>query len=163
MHRANHREHCFTYLFGEEPRIVPLTRRDDSEVQVSLGVQPPQTHVIRYDMRDQRALVLFDGDIPWQALPKSADEVFREELQCVFRQHAYIRRNRPCEERMPHQSLVDNDFGRILRIVRHGILMPAAIACVRRYRHENLTARYSLLTVRRALDNTEVEWTNSSY
>ncbi|MBP9669132.1 MAG: hypothetical protein KBE09_02465 [Candidatus Pacebacteria bacterium] len=38
-----------------------------------------------------------------------------------------------------------------------------AVACVRRYRHENLTARYSLIMVRRAGEKTEVEWTNSSY
>ncbi len=38
MHRANHRDHCFTYLFGEEPRIVTRTRRGDIMLHTEVAV-----------------------------------------------------------------------------------------------------------------------------
>ncbi len=165
MHRANHLEHCFTYLFGQEPKMVRFVRRDSLRVEVQLQTpeKVPRIHSFKHDVRDQRALIVFDGDILWQGLPKSADEVYCQYVQHTFRPYAHVRQHRECEESTPTQSVSDNEHGRTLRIMRHGILMPAAIACVRRYRHENLTARYSLITVRRAGEKTEVEWTNSSY
>lgn len=144
--------------------MVRYIRRNSLEVDVPLRrVVLSATHTIPYDDRDQRALILFDGDILWQGLPKSADEVYCEYVQHTFRPYAHVREHRECEESMPAQSVSENAHGRTLRIMRHAILMPAAIACVRRYRHENITARYSLITVRKAGANTEVEWTNSSY
>ncbi|MEZ4103912.1 MAG: hypothetical protein R3B60_01345 [Candidatus Paceibacterota bacterium] len=60
----------FTYLHNDQPRKIQGSRIDEKSIVIySTDI------IISHDIRDKRALVIFDGDIPCNGLPRNGVQI----------------------------------------------------------------------------------------
>lgn len=165
MHISDRASVAFAYLFNSQIGLVPLKRISEREVS---GLFPdPFTRqavdvTIPFHEKDQRTLIVFDGDIPWQGVSRHTDQALSMTFGPTIHSLGQVRKDRPFEEPMP-SSLSDGEMFRRLMLTRHFLLMPAGSSVMRRYVPENLGGRYSLVTVERDGPKSKVYWQNSSY
>ena len=157
MHRAPQASTIFCFI-TEAPGILTLKCENSKEVSIN-GLTMPAS--IPFDIRDQRTLLLFDGDIPWQGLSQSADVVYRRALAPLELSRYHLRKDHPFEEKRPHSIRIDH--GRVmLYSYRIAILARTTKMMIRRYM-KNGTPHYCFVEVRRNGENSEVTWHSTSY
>lgn len=148
MIEFNALSHTFTYLFNQIPLVVPYKRANPHEVQVTLADDFCKSRVftLAWHEKDQRVLIIVDGDFMSHALPKSSAVIQSLVVGNKPGNIANFRKRRLEEEGLP-SSLWQFGDRLSLQVRRHFILMPASTMAFRRYRAENLAPRYSLISV----------------
>ena len=161
--RGNPKIQAFCYLFNQAPKVETFLREHQDKVSLSLAF-PITGHrymPIKYDERDQRALVIFDGEIPWCGLPKAAEQSMVQlsgELVCSS---SHQRKPRECELPGPWRNNGDET---LVPIYRRALLLPAGKALILRYRDRSFAGCYSLVTVKRVNEEeVDVEFINTDY
>ena len=156
---------AYTYLFDSEPSSYEVERFNTKRVRVALPVYGETLHrefEVPYDERDLRALVAFDGDIPWGGLPRSGAVAFHECICHVEVDKEHVRKQREHEDMRPRQ-IYERGPKVVLALHRYFLLLPSSATLVRRYRPESLSAMYALVQVTRKDGGTQIIWRNSSY
>ena len=153
-----------TYLFNAEPRAYPYSRDNSRTVRLVLpNLVSEEEYVLPYDERDRRALVVFDGDMPWNGLPRNGAVVQRDLLGIVPVGTVHVRKRRTFEEEPPKNLSFADPSEAHLALQRWFLLLPGGAALVRRYRPESLAGQYALVEVMHRAAGAIVTWRNSSY
>jgi hypothetical protein len=155
--------YAFTYLFNQSPLVMPVVRENPTTVHTELSDEFCQKAIFTIDWheRDERVLVVVDGDLLSHGLPKSSAVVHSVVVGSRPGSTATLRKKRLEEEGLPRNLWQFGD--RLsLQVHRHFILMPAATMAFRRYRPENLAPRYSLVSVKKTLEGRAHVVTHSS-
>lgn len=167
MQQADPSTTAFLYLFNEAPRLSPINRLDQSRVTIqlpSLKTAAEQDIELTLDVRDQRVLIIFDGDIPWNGFPRSGHVIRSFSTIPVTKRGDYVRKARSFEEPSPPSVRDLPELNsRELTLNRQFALLPAGTAVIRRYRSDSLAGIYSMVEVFRSGGNASVTWRNSSY
>lgn len=146
---------AFVLLYGESARVVPLERQDKSTVIADLGDQ--QWHV-GFDHRDQRTLLIFDGAIPPQGLPRAAHaETLAGYLYKKPKENTRSE-GRKEEWSMPPNLRLNPSGHYELLVRRFAILAPASELLLCRFRPENFGLQYVFTEVRRQVKCSQVTW-----
>lgn len=155
--------YAFTYLFNRSPLVVPIVRQEPTTVRIELSDDFCQRHIstLEWHERDQRILIVVDGDLLSHGLPKSSAVVHSIVAGSKPGAMANLRKRRLEEEGLP-SSLWQFGDRLSLQVRRHFILMTAATMALRRYRPENLAPRYSLVSVQKTLTGQAQVVTHSS-
>jgi hypothetical protein len=163
MIEFNPSTHVFTYLFNRSPLVVPYKRESPHEVQVTLEDDfcKSQAYTLTWHEKDQRVLVIVDGDFMSHALPKSSAVIQSLVVGDKPGNIANFRKRRLEEEGLP-PSLWQFGDSLSLQVHRHFILMPASTMAFRRYRAANLAPRYSLVCVEKIANDRARVTTHSS-
>lgn len=166
MHIAPRAETAFCYLFNTLPAIVPLRRISEQAVRADFPdpfTKKVEEYEIPFHARDQRTLLVFDGDVPWQGVSRHVDQAQQHTFLPEPIELARVRKDRDFEGDMS-ESLEDVHGGmRVLTLTRRFLLAPASSGVVLRYLPENFGGRYSYFTVEVHGERSQVVWKNSSY
>lgn len=151
----------FQYLH-ESAIDTQVVRRID-EKTVSFRLEDGSVYRINVDVRDRRALVVFDGEILFGGLPKNASVVHAESLGAIFCREKAMRRELACS--CAAYPKYQYEIGRIgIELCRYFILLPSCKAIVRKYRQKNLAPVYVIICVRDGLNGKKiVEWQTTSF
>ncbi len=151
--------YCFTYLHDSPIRKVGVARVNPREIQILLPGD--MQRIVKYDERDRRVLVIFDGDIPCNGLPKNGNQIciLSETTVSIGRDH--VRKGRVFELAHPHPVGADGQIG--FTLMRRVVLLPAGNALVVRYRPDSLAAWYCLLEVAYTGLEVDVTFRNATY
>lgn len=156
--RGDPRIQAFCYLYNEAPRLNTFERIDDQLV-LFRSMHDEIRLTIPFDVRDQRVLVVFDGDIPWCGLPKAADQVCDEYVGVLHLSANHKRKLREFELQSPFHCGQE-----VLTLRRRALLLPAGKALIMRYRDRSFAGWYSLVRVMRlGEDKVDVEFNNADY
>jgi hypothetical protein len=151
----------FQYLHESAIDTQLMRRIDDKMVLCHLG--DGSTYHINVDVRDRRALVVFDGEVLFGGLPKNATIVHTESIGMIFCREKAMRKESacPCAAYPKYQY----EIGRIgVELSRYFILLPSCKAIVRKYRQKNLSPVYVIICVQDGLNGKKiVEWQTTSF
>lgn len=132
----------FTYLHNDQPRKI-YGQRIDNTTLIIFG----KIH-LKHDIRDERALVVFDGDIPCNGLPRNSTQIDVLGSRKVFVNKSHIRKPKRYELEHPLGECMNDDNKDFFWLQRRVLLLPAGRATVIRYRPDSLAVCYSTITVR---------------
>ena len=112
------------------------------------------------DLREKRTLVVFDGRILCDGLPKNGSVVLQISLLDLRTPEVYVRKPR-LEEEGPLWYVYDDGRNEaMLRICRYFLLLPRSNACVVRYDNKSLRSIYTFIEINK---KGVLTWRNSSY
>ena len=151
--------HCFLLESGigaqELRRIDPKT--------VLCHLEDGSEYRLNVDERDQRALVVFDGEVLFGGLPKNTTIVHVESIGTIYCPAKQMRK----EMMFPYFAFpkyYDEGAKVGIELQRYFILLPSCVAIVRKYRQKNLMPIYVLICVHNGQDGKKiVEWQTTSY
>ena len=175
---------AYTYLFNSSPGVVECERLDGKTIRVVLpganqvrgmsmkdSILQSAKHELEIDERVRQTLVIFDGVLLPNGLPRSSKVVSQEErgLIGLDENKLRIRRTSLYEARMdPPYSWCSrsNDKEVVLAridLVRHFILLPVGKACVQGWQPPAFIPKYRMIVVEpsKVGDGTNVTWLNS--
>jgi hypothetical protein len=158
MQKAKRSDAAFAFLFNESPCLCNIYR-DGSSHYVHLLTKTEEPR-LKMDPRDQRTMLVFDGDIPWQGLPKGAKVIHMKTSELPLNIN-HMRKDREFEEPRP-ESIEYKDGAPTLMLRRYVVLMRAGALLFRRYKPEG-SAQYCLVDVTIDGPRSEVTWRTSSY
>ena len=153
MIHGNIRQHGFCYLYEDHVRIYKFVRESDTHVNIRLpinvellppGVESPLSKMfeVPYEIRDKRALVVFDGDLPWSALPQGCAQVAEYTLGYLNRKDTNLKKYKDYEQCSPLEATEDG--ARIL-LKRRFILLNCGKSLIMRYRQKNIDGWYCMI------------------
>ncbi len=125
---------AFTLLSDEILSFVPFVRIDDHQVTMTLG-NPGHRYTIPYSARDQRPLIVFDGDIPQDGLAKASKQVHAEALHRLHQPGAHTRKRKEHEIEIPLPTTLYRRF----------IILPQGRGVIVRYRKRSAAHRYTIV------------------
>lgn len=161
---GNTSQHAFGYLYEDHPRRIELTRRDPKTVVLEVPrVIDFGPYVVPYDERDQRVLIVFDGEIPWCGIPRAAGEQLAVVVGELTVDVSHARKPREGELASPYH--IPSGVAKTpVPLVRHFVLLPAGRALIMRYRPKSLAGWYSMVEVKKlGPDSVSVDFLNSDY
>lgn len=147
----------FTYLYEDQPRTIHCKRIDNLSIEVVFADEVKR--VVKYNVRDQRALVIFDGDIPYCGLRKKGTQIDILTHQVITMQHEHVRKLQSYE--LPCLSSASKS-GKFI-VNRRAILLPAGRSTVIRYRQYSLAPWYCTIDVSYKDNSPKVLFLNSNY
>lgn len=153
------------YLFEQHPGLGDITRLSDERVRVALpeSAFAASSYEFPLDHRDQRALVVLDGELLWNSIPKAGDEIYSVAVGSIVTNAEHLRTARFGAPSYRVSQLRGKDVA-ILELVRHFLLLPAGTAVFRRFRdRRSLGPMYVSLEVKKGPKGHTVRWLNSSY
>ena len=127
---------------------------------LSRDVATETEYELQIDPRDQRTLVVFEGRILCNGLPKNGSVILRIPLPDLKTPEVYVRKPRP-EEEGPLWYVYDNSRNEAtLRIYRYFLLLPRKSAFLVRYDNKSLRSIYTTMEINK---KGVVTWRTSSY
>lgn len=161
--RGDPKESVFCYLYEDFPRMYPFERVDSKSVAITLP-HPSNTYcndyTIPYDHRDQRSLIVFDGDIPWCGLPRAGNEQIAFHADTLISPPHQQRKEKEYE--LPAPYAIPENGPVELALMRRFILLPAGNALIMRYRQHSLAGWYAMVKIFRYADGlVEVDFLNN--
>ena len=155
----------FHYLFEAHPGVGDVMRRSDKSVGIALPAH--KSGEVHYELpiavRDQRVLVVIDGELLWDSVPKSGDLVSRVEIGDFKTNADHLRKPRfgvpsYCMETAGGKEVA------ILKLERLFLLLPAGNSVFRRFRDlRSFNPSYVFVDVKKTKDGPSVAWHNSTY
>ena len=149
----------FSYLNNDMARKVPFTRLNPSQIVIHIPEYPAT--IIDYDFRDQRTMLIFDGDIPCNGLPRSADQVAVLSQYPMNVSSFHTRTARTFE--LPHPHTVWEDGSITVTVSRRVLLLPAGKAILLRYRQDSLAVWYCFVKVTHGENGPIIVFQNTDY
>lgn len=129
--------------------------------------EPFDGYNLRIDPRDRRTLVVFDGHIPCDGLPKQAKVVLSFPLETLRVSEGNVRQPRPEEEQPLWHVFDDGKNQATICINRYFLLLPKnRIACLRRYDNKSLRGIYTFIEITDkevVIQPKGITWRTSSY
>jgi len=162
---------AFHYLVESASGVTPVKRIDSENIEVTLGIhsalESPLCELavsLHLDERDRRVLVVIDGELLWESIPKNADCIYSETLGNLYTNTHHLREPRFGEPSYNIIEMEDRKLG-CLTIKRHFLLIPSGCNFLfRRVRDlRSLGPTYVMGVVRRSDSKDNVMWINSSY
>jgi hypothetical protein len=151
------------YLHEQAFGTTIAKREDANTVICGLG---KYDYSLSINERDQRALIVFDGELLYGGLPKNAAVLDSFHLPDIYLPSAVMRKNPeyPCEA-WPHYVRDDDDDPETaICIYRHFLLLPSCTAIVRKFRNKSLSPIYTIIrTFVNEKGTRAVEWQTTSY
>ncbi len=156
-------EKIYHYRHEKSVGTLDVHRNDAKSVSVSFPDELSGEYRIPLDEREQRALVVFDGDLLFGALPKKATVVRSISLSQISCPSRSMRKT-PVFLYDAVPSYEKNGTRMQIHISRYFILLPVCTAVVRKYRDKSLSPIYVIIRVCVNNHGTRVvEWQTSSY
>lgn len=154
------------YLHNQAIGTVLCQRRDEQTLDCMLP--DGETYQLRVDSRQQANLVVFDGQLPFGALPKRAIVLELQNYTGRLHQQLSCRKEAmrkapdyPCVAAPQYVEVGDME---VIDVWRYFILLPSCMAVVRKFRDDSLSPIYVVID---SSYNQEgkgiVEWRTSSY
>ena len=157
----------FHYLFENHPGESVASRVDERCVGIQLPVGNSACFslqcVLPVDARDQRVLVVIDGEPLWESIPKAGDEVYSVKIAELATSVEHLRTPR---FGVPWYRMEDKAGKQVakLDLVRHFLLIPAGNFVFRRVRDKrSLGPMYVFGEVRKSENGPLVVWRNTTY
>jgi hypothetical protein len=165
MHKGMRKTTVFSYLHEDMVRTYPCRRLDINLIETTLPhpiSRQPITHIVPWNERDQRVLLVFDGDLPFGVLPRSAQQVLQVEMGLLKRQANNVRHRKEGESPVTYiYTTEDAVVFATVRLHRRFLLMQSSDTVVCRY-HANLAPWYAHVGVRKLLDGqATATWRNT--
>jgi hypothetical protein len=150
------------YLHEKIIGTVVASRIDASTIVCELPNEDKE-YFLPVDERDQRCLVVFDGDLLFGGLPRSAivvKSILLDKISCPADSMRKIP-DYPCEATIDYH-LEGKDAW--IEIFRHFLLLPSSTAIVRKFRNKSLSPIFVTINVSTNEKGTRiVEWQTTSY
>jgi hypothetical protein len=159
-------EVAFTYFFEDFQSTVPYIRCDGLSVVVSYKnkiLEEIETYKIPFNIRDQRVLVAFDGNLPFGSLPKNSVQAAYYQLGFLEANGLSTRKHKDGEYGISPYKFSDDGRVAKVRLMRRFLLVPATSLIICRFR-KNLAPWYAHVAVRKEDEQkVSVVWRNSSF
>ena len=156
-------EKIYHYRHEKSIGTMDADRINPKYVSISFPDEVRKKCIVPLDEREQRALIVFDGELLFGALPKKASVVNSfplVQITCPSRSM----RNPPVFSCTALPQYIANGPIMNLQISRHFILLPVCTAVVRKYRNKSLSPIYVIIRVFVNNHGTRVvEWQTTSY
>ncbi len=167
---------AFHYLLESFAGVTEYERIDSKTIEVSLSVhqaidsrqaalkyQEVLTKRLSVDERDQRVLVVFDGELLCESIPRNGEHLFACLLGTIKTRTDHLRKPRFGR---PSYRIEEQEEGEVavLDVWRMFLLLPAGNFVFQRVRDlHSLGPSYVMGEVRKSTGKNEVIWRNSSY
>lgn len=170
------------YLFNRPSGVAECERINSNTVRLALleigevvgiNIDPlilaAGEYELPIDERVCQTLVVFDGLLLVDGLPKSAKVIKQEERGLIALDKSKIRKQPPGVDHFAYGQLIPVPYGEKrepfwyphIKIVRHFILLPTGKACVQGWQPPAFTAKYRMVEVEKVGDDIKVTWRNS--
>lgn len=159
MQQGNQSTSAFLLLHGGSAHVASIERLDSTTITVECG--GTGQIITEFDYRDQRTLLIFDGAIPPQGLPRATRVQKLSSYYFCKKSENTRASSREEEWPMPIANVwFDVEmFGFYkLRVDRYAILAPACELLLCRFRPENFGLQYVFTEVRRLSEHSQVTW-----
>lgn len=149
MTEENKEVNIYTHFFNNSFSKLQAERISPEEIVIAL--KDGSHHKIPFDVRDRRALFIFDGDIPCGGLPRNGTQV-----SILSEQHMPVR---PGNKRLKREYELPYPYDGIVR--RRVVLLPVGSKTVIvRYRPISMAVWYSIVRVSRHNQEVSVQLNN---
>lgn len=153
----------FHYLFENHPGKGDVCRLDEKtvEIEVPNSAGGVTSEILPVDRRDQRVLVVVDGELLCESIPKAGDSILSVSIGELKTHISHLRMAR--FDTPSYRIEKGKDIAR-LELFRHFLLLPAGNFVFCRVRDKrSLGPMYVFGEVRKSEDGPSVVWHNSTY
>jgi len=125
----------FHYLFEQQPGVVTAVCLGAKSISFELPVRKGGSEQIQlpFDERDQRTLVVFDGELLWDCIPKSGDPIVSMKISTLHTPVEHLRTARFGEASYSIVDIAGRKHAK-LALFRHALLLPCGNFVVRCFR-----------------------------
>lgn len=155
----------FHYLTDQQPGVGTARRMNDRTVSLMLclGIRGVTFADLDIDVRDQRVLIVIEGELLWESIPKAGDILLSEKIAELTTNAEHLRTPR---FGTPWYQVEEKEGKRVARLdlMRHFLLLPCGNMMFCRVRDgRSLGPMYVFIEVRKNATGPSVVWRNSSY
>jgi len=149
----------FHYLFENHPGEGNAVQINNETV--GLGLPDLVTYELPVDHRDKRVLVVIDGELLLECIPKAGDCILSVALGELTTNIEHLRRSR---FGTPSYKVDTGKGVAKLQLMRHFLLLTCGNFVFRRFRDKrSLGPMYIFVEVRKDANGASVVWRNSTY
>ena len=150
------------YLHESQKGAIEVSRLSSTKI-VCLMPGGLTEYALDVDERDQRALIVFDGELVYEGLSKNHRVVLSEPLSLKKCPTGQMRKVPDYQCLGAPEYIKINEKEMAIKIYRHFILLPSGAAFVRKYRHKGLVPFYVWIDVQMGKHGPVVEWRTTRF
>lgn len=173
---------AYHYLFNRPSGVAECERIDGKTVRLALPesgkvvgtnidqlILQASEYELPIDERVRQTLVVFDGLLLVDGLPKSAQVIKQEKRSLIALDKSKIRQQPDGVEHFAYGQVIPKPYGEKgepfwyphIKIVRHFVLLPTGKACVQGWQPPAFIAKYRMVVVEKNGDDVKVTWLNT--